>query len=35
MPGGLLTRPRVRTALDRATGVVLLGLGVRLAKERR
>jgi threonine/homoserine/homoserine lactone efflux protein len=33
--GGLLTRPRVRTALDRITGVVLIGLGVRLATERR
>lgn len=33
--GGLLTRPRVRTALDRFTGVVLIGLGLRLATERR
>jgi RhtB (resistance to homoserine/threonine) family protein len=33
--GGLLTRPRVRTVLDRVTGVVLIGLGLRLATERR
>jgi RhtB (resistance to homoserine/threonine) family protein len=33
--GGLLTRPRVRTALDRVTGVVLIGLGLRLVTERR
>jgi RhtB (resistance to homoserine/threonine) family protein len=32
--GGLLTRPSVRRALDRVTGVVLIGLGVRLATER-
>jgi len=31
----LLGRPRVRAALDRVTGVVLVGLGVRLALERR
>jgi RhtB (resistance to homoserine/threonine) family protein len=31
----LLGRPRVRAALDRVTGVVLVGLGVRLAFERR
>lgn len=31
----VLTRPRVRTALDRLTGVVLIGLGIRLALERR
>ncbi|HEX3976945.1 MAG TPA: LysE family translocator [Solirubrobacteraceae bacterium] len=30
-----LMRPRVRVALDRFTGVVLIGLGVRLAVERR
>ena len=30
-----LMRPRVRAALDRVTGVVLIGLGVRLAVERR
>jgi threonine/homoserine/homoserine lactone efflux protein len=30
-----LTRPRVRRALDRVTGTVLVGLGVRLALERR
>jgi RhtB (resistance to homoserine/threonine) family protein len=33
--GGLLTRPRVKTALDRLTGVVLIGLGLRLVTERR
>jgi threonine/homoserine/homoserine lactone efflux protein len=32
---GLLRRPRVRKALDRFTGVVLIGFGVRLAFERR
>jgi RhtB (resistance to homoserine/threonine) family protein len=32
---GVLQRPRVRRALDRVTGVVLIGLGVRLATERR
>jgi threonine/homoserine/homoserine lactone efflux protein len=32
--GGLLSRPRVRTALDGLTGVVLIGLGVRVAFER-
>lgn len=31
----LLGRPRVRAALDRVTGVVLVGLGVRLAFEQR
>lgn len=31
----LLGRPRVRATLDRVTGVVLVGLGVRLALERR
>jgi threonine/homoserine/homoserine lactone efflux protein len=32
--GGLLTRPRVKAGLDRLTGVVLIGLGLRLATER-
>lgn len=32
---GVLTRPRVEAALDRLTGVVLIGLGVRLALEHR
>jgi threonine/homoserine/homoserine lactone efflux protein len=32
--GGLLRRPRVRSVLDRLTGCVLVGLGVRLATER-
>lgn len=31
----VLTRPAVKAALDRLTGVVLVGLGVRLALERR
>ena len=31
----VLTRPRVRATLDRITGVVLIGLGLRLALERR
>jgi threonine/homoserine/homoserine lactone efflux protein len=31
----VLTRPAVKAALDRVTGVVLIGLGVRLALERR
>ncbi|HWF35892.1 MAG TPA: LysE family translocator [Solirubrobacteraceae bacterium] len=31
----VLTRPGVKAALDRVTGVVLIGLGVRLALERR
>lgn len=31
----LLSRPRVRAVLDRITGVVLIGLGLRLALERR
>jgi RhtB (resistance to homoserine/threonine) family protein len=31
----VLTRPAVKAALDRLTGVVLIGLGVRLALERR
>ncbi len=33
--GGLLTRPRVKAGLDRLTGVVLIGLGLQLATERR
>jgi RhtB (resistance to homoserine/threonine) family protein len=33
--GGLLTRPRVRAGLDRVTGLVLIGLGLRLATEPR
>lgn len=32
---GVLRRPSVRRALDRFTGVVLIGFGVRLAFERR
>jgi RhtB (resistance to homoserine/threonine) family protein len=31
----VLTRPRVKASLDRLTGVVLIGFGVRLALERR
>jgi RhtB (resistance to homoserine/threonine) family protein len=31
----LLRRPRVQAALDRLTGVVLIGLGIRLATEHR
>jgi RhtB (resistance to homoserine/threonine) family protein len=30
-----LTRPRVKAALDRFTGVVLIGIGLRLATEHR
>ena len=30
-----LMRPRVRAGLDRLTGVVLIGLGLRLVVERR
>lgn len=30
-----LQRPRVKAAIDRVTGVVLIGLGIRLALERR
>ena len=30
-----LTRPRVRAALDRVTGVVLIAIGLRLAAEHR
>jgi RhtB (resistance to homoserine/threonine) family protein len=33
--GGLLTRPRVKLALDRITGFVLIALGLRLATESR
>jgi threonine/homoserine/homoserine lactone efflux protein len=33
--GDVLRRPPVRRALDRVTGVVLIGLGVRLALTRR
>jgi threonine/homoserine/homoserine lactone efflux protein len=33
--GGLPTRPRVKAALDRATGVVLSALGLQLATEQR
>jgi threonine/homoserine/homoserine lactone efflux protein len=31
----LVFRPRVKAALDRLTGIVLIGLGIRLAFERR
>lgn len=31
----MLKRPRVRAALDRVTGVVLIAIGLRLAAERR
>ena len=30
---GALTRPRVRRAMERATGVVLIGFGVRVATQ--
>ena len=33
--GDVLRRPPVRRALDRVTGVVLIGLGLRLASTRR
>ena len=33
--GDVLRRPPVRRALDRVTGVVLIGLGLRLALTRR
>jgi RhtB (resistance to homoserine/threonine) family protein len=33
--GDLLTRPRVKSALDRFTGCVLIAFGLRLATERR
>jgi threonine/homoserine/homoserine lactone efflux protein len=32
---GVLRRPAVRRALDRLTGLVLIGLGLRIATERR
>jgi threonine/homoserine/homoserine lactone efflux protein len=31
----VLRRPRVKAAIDRASGVILIGFGVRLAFERR
>jgi threonine/homoserine/homoserine lactone efflux protein len=31
----LLRRPRVSAAIDRLSGAVLIGFGVRLALERR
>jgi threonine/homoserine/homoserine lactone efflux protein len=31
----LLSRPAIKRMLDRATGIVLIGLGARLALERR
>jgi len=31
----VLTRPRVKATLDRVTGIVLIGLGIRVALERR
>ena len=33
--GGVLRRPRVRRALDRVTGAVLVAFGLRLAAESR
>jgi threonine/homoserine/homoserine lactone efflux protein len=33
--GSLLRRPRIRRALDRVTGAVLIALGLRLAAEHR
>jgi threonine/homoserine/homoserine lactone efflux protein len=33
--GDVLRRPRVRTALDRVTGLVLVGLGAGLLLEKR
>jgi threonine/homoserine/homoserine lactone efflux protein len=33
--GSVLHRPRVRRGLEGLTGVVLVGLGARLACERR
>ena len=33
--GGVLRRPRIRAALDRLTGLVVVGFGVRLAAEHR
>jgi RhtB (resistance to homoserine/threonine) family protein len=32
---GVLTRPRVKAALDRISGCVLIGLGLHIATERR
>jgi threonine/homoserine/homoserine lactone efflux protein len=32
--GEVLRRPRIRRALDRVTGVVLVALGLRLAAEQ-
>jgi len=32
--GGLLRRPKVKAVLDRLTGCMLVGFGVRLATER-
>jgi threonine/homoserine/homoserine lactone efflux protein len=34
-PGDLFRRPRIRLAMERITGVVLVGLGLRLATEQR
>lgn len=33
--GGLLTRPRIKAAFDRVTGLILVALGLRLATEPR
>jgi threonine/homoserine/homoserine lactone efflux protein len=33
--GSLLRRPRIRRALDRVTGAMLIALGLRLAAEHR
>jgi hypothetical protein len=33
--GGVLRRPHVRRAIDRATGAVRIGLGIRVAVEQR
>jgi threonine/homoserine/homoserine lactone efflux protein len=33
--GGLLTRPRIKAAFDRMTGLILVALGLRLATEPR
>jgi threonine/homoserine/homoserine lactone efflux protein len=33
--GDVLLRPRIRRLLDAVTGVALVGLGVRVATERR
>jgi threonine/homoserine/homoserine lactone efflux protein len=32
---GILRRPRMKAGLDRLTGAVLIGLGIRLATEHR